>query len=118
MRTALRTLLATLGLMLALTSFAAAAELVMVDLGTCIYCAKFRREVAPTYSATEAGKVAPLRRVSILKRWPDDLAGILPARATPVFILVENGREIGRFAGYSSPERFWARLDPLLKRLR
>ena len=80
MRTHCAHSLSRCGSSLALTSFAAAAELVMVDLRTCTYCAKFRRRGCADLYATEAGKVAPLRRVSPLKRWPDDLAAIRPAR--------------------------------------
>jgi hypothetical protein len=76
--------------------------------------AKFRREVGPTYDATEAGKVAPLRRVSPLKRWPSDLAGITPVPYTPVFILVDHGREIGRFAGYTGADAFRSQLNRLM----
>jgi thioredoxin-related protein len=104
-------------LVLSTVSFANAAELVMVDLFSCQYCAKFRREVAPGYDRTAAGKLAPLRRINPLRGWPSDLADVTPARYTPVFILVDHGREIGRFAGYSDPDSFFAELKPLLARL-
>ena len=86
----------------------------MVDQRACVYCAKFNRQIAKIYPNTAAGQIAPLRRVSRLKKWPSDLAGIIPAYATPTFILVDEGREVGRFAGYSKPETFWMRLQPLL----
>lgn len=96
---------------------AQAAELVMVDNRGCTYCAKFNREVAPTYGATLAGRAAPLRKVSPFKKWPADLAGVTPAPFTPVFILVDKGREIGRFSGYDGEAKFWRRLKPLLAKL-
>ncbi len=99
------------------SSVASAAELVMVDLQWCGYCAKFRREVAPSYDSSREGKLAPLRVVSVAKSWPSDLAAIRQVSYTPVFILVEHGKEIGRFAGYSNPATFWSELDPLLKRM-
>ncbi len=89
----------------------------MEDLPWCPYCTKFRHEVAPTYDRTKAGTLAPLRRINPLKPWPKDLAAVRPAPYTPVFILVDHGREIGRFAGYSDPESFYAHLKPLLARL-
>jgi hypothetical protein len=108
--------LAALALLCA-TVAADAAELVMVDLLACTYCAKFRREVAPDYGATSAGQVAPLRRVSPLRKWPADLAAVKPAPYAPVFILVDHGQEIGRFAGYTDAQTFWTKLDTLLARL-
>jgi thioredoxin-related protein len=106
----------------AAASFAAsfgapAAELVMVDYKACSYCARFNREIAQDYAATEAGRIAPLRKVSPVTKWPEDLAGIKRTRFTPVFILVDKGREIGRFAGYDGPTGFWTRLDAVLQKL-
>ena len=96
---------------------ASAAELIMVDSKACSYCAKFNREVTPGYGSTSAGQSAPLRKVSPYKKWPADLAGVTPAPFTPVFILVDKGREVGRFAGYDGEAKFWSRLKPLLAKL-
>jgi hypothetical protein len=93
---------------------ATAAELVMVDARACTYCQKFAREMDDVYAASPAGLNAPIRRVSPFKRWPADLSAVRPAPYTPVFILVDGGREVGRFAGYKSPEWFWSKLNPLL----
>jgi thioredoxin-related protein len=108
---------AALALTLAATSFAEAAELVMVNARGCSYCAKFKRELEPGYSSTEAGRVAPLRVVSALKRWPDDLKGIPQSPYAPVFILVDKGREVGRIFGYTGAEQFWSQLNPMIGRL-
>lgn len=94
-----------------------AAELVMIDSRACSYCAKFKREIAPDYPNTSAGQLAPLRLVSPLRKWPEDLSGVRQTTFAPVFILVDRGREVGRFFGYSGPQRFWAKLLPLLDKL-
>ena len=96
---------------------ASAAELVMTDSRACHYCRQFHREVGDTYAATPAGQAAPLRSVSPYRKWPADLASVRRAPYTPVFILVDNGREVGRFAGYNSREWFWSKLNPLLAKL-
>ena len=111
-----KTLAAAITLALLSALPAAAAELVMVESRLCSYCAKFNREVAPSYSATAAGRVAGLRKVSAFKKWPADLAGVTPAPFVPVFIVVDKGREIGRFAGYTNEATFWNRLKPLLRK--
>ena len=105
------------GFLVASVATLQAAELVMIDARSCSYCAKFRRDVAPTYDGTALGQVAPLRRVSAQGSWPNDLAGVRRAPFAPVFILVENGREIGRFAGYTDAQAFFASLEPLIARL-
>jgi len=117
MKNVIRGAVMAAGFLVASIATLQAAELVMVDMRSCSYCAKFRREVAPTYEGTAAGQLAPLRRVSPLNRWPADLAGVRRAPFAPVFILVDDGREIGRFAGYTDAQAFWASLEPLIARL-
>ena len=92
-----------------------ALELIYVASKSCTYCAKFNREVAAEYSATGEGRVAPMRRVSAFKKWPEDLAGIKQTPFTPAFIVVSNGREVGRFYGYVGRNEFYSRLDSLIQ---
>ena len=96
---------------------AGAAELVMLEQPACPWCARFDAEIAPAYPKTEEGRIAPLRRVSIVEPWPPDLAGIVRERFTPVFILVEGGSEIGRIRGYPGDDFFWPLLDEMIARL-
>jgi len=106
--------------MLALASLfapaAVAAELVFVEVKSCIYCMRFNKQVAPTYQASEIGKRIPLRRVNLQQRWPADLSEVDRPPYTPVFILVENGREIGRFNGYVGARQFDTNLKRLLRK--
>jgi thioredoxin-related protein len=92
-----------------------AAELVMVELKSCVYCAKFNREMASAYQGSKTGQSVPLRRINP-RKWPADLSAVKKTPYTPVFILVDDGREIGRFAGYSGPEQFNAKLKKLMAR--
>ena len=98
----------------AASSYAQAVELVVVDSKTCVYCAKFNREVGREYGSKAVAAKAPLRRVSAMKKWPSDLAGIKKTPFTPAFIVVDNGRELGRFYGYQNPETFYAELKSLV----
>jgi hypothetical protein len=71
--------------------------------------------MAAIYEASETGRSIPLRRVHP-KKWPADLAAVDKTPFTPVFILVDEGSEIGRFAGYNGPEHFKRKLGQLLGR--
>jgi hypothetical protein len=105
-------------LFLALTlSSARAAELVMFERAGCAWCEAFDREIAPIYGKTAEGRRAPLRRVNIERKLPQDLAFLDVERLTPVFVLVDRGREIGRIRGYPGDDHFWGLLDVLMKRL-
>ncbi len=94
-----------------------AAELVMFEQAGCAWCEAFNREIAPVYPKTDEGKRAPLRRVDIDRAAPKDLAFIEVERLTPLFVLIDNGREIGRIRGYPGEDHFWGLLGVLLKRL-
>ena len=97
---------------------ASAAELVFVEVMGCVYCIRFNKQMAHNYQASSTGKAVPLRRVNLRQRWPADLKQVDRPPYTPVFILVENGEEVGRFNGYVNPQRFNHDLQRLLRKPR
>jgi hypothetical protein len=99
------------------TTNARAAELVMFEQAGCVWCETFDREIAAVYDKTDEGARASLRRVNIAAALPSDLAFIAVERLTPLFVLVENGREIGRIRGYPGEDHFWGLLGVLIKSL-
>lgn len=98
-------------------SSANAAELVMFEQAGCVWCARFRAEIGPAYPKTEEGKIAPLREVDIHQPLPEDLAHLTVERYTPVFVLMQDGKEVGRIRGYPGDEFFWSMLDQLIAKL-
>lgn len=90
-----------------------AAELVMVEQAGCHWCARWNAEVSHIYPKTEEGSRAPLRRVD-LRDLPDDIDFASRPVFTPTFVLVENGKELGRMEGYNGDEFFWFLLNKLL----
>ena len=98
-------------------SNARAAELVMFEQAGCAWCEAFDREIAPIYGKTEEGLRAPLRRVDTSLGAPPDLAFIETERLTPLFVLVDQSREIGRIRGYPGEDHFWGLLGVLMKKL-
>ena len=89
------------------------AELVMVEQHGCHYCEKWDDEIAHIYPKTTDGQRVPLRRVN-LRDLPDNLEFTSPPVFTPTFILVEDGKELGRIEGYGGDEFFWFLLTKLL----
>src|ERR1039458_7878828 len=98
-------------------SNARAAELVMFEQAGCAWCEAFDREIAPIYGKTEEGQSAPLRRVGIAQNLSPDLAFLETERLTPLFVLIDRGREIGRIRGYPREDHFWGLLGVLMKKL-
>jgi len=95
---------------------ARAAELVMFERAGCAWCETFDREIAPIYGKTDEGLRVPLRRVDTARPMPPDLAFIDVERLTPVFVLVDRGREIGRIRGYPGDDFFWGLLSELVRK--
>lgn len=95
----------------------ASIELVMVEQSGCVFCERFDSEIAHIYPKTEEGMRAPLRRIDLGDGWPADLVNVATETLTPTFILVENGREVGRLRGYRGDEYFWFLLGELMAKL-
>ncbi|MBV9558522.1 MAG: hypothetical protein JO254_15760 [Pseudolabrys sp.] len=113
----IREIVFALGALWALAGNIHAAELVMFEQAGCEWCARFDREVAPVYPKTAEGQRAPLRRVDIDKPVPADISFIQVERLTPLFVMIDKGKEIGRIRGYPGDDNFWGLLGVLIKRL-
>lgn len=92
-------------------------ELIMFDDPGCGYCRQWHREVGPAYRNSPEGKRAPLRVVMIRDRRPEGITLKSAVRATPTFVLVQDGREVGRLTGYGGADFFWSMLAVELKKL-
>lgn len=102
----------TLSIVLSLPAFA--AELVMYTRTGCPFCVRFEREVAPLYAKTPEGKAAPLRRIELPAGGVRGAELREPVIATPTFVLVDDGREVGRITGYLNDDMFWGLLGRLV----
>ena len=94
-----------------------AAELVMFDSPTCEWCMVWDEEVGVVYDKTNESRVAPLRRVDIDDPRPPDLRDLKRIVYTPTFVLMDNGREVGRILGYPGESHFWGLLVALISKL-
>ena len=109
--------LALASVMFMVLTAAHAAELVMFKQTGCSWCEAFDRDIGTIYNKTDDSLRAPLRRVDISQALPADLSFIVVERLTPLFVLVDKGREIGRIRGYGGPEAFWTQLFMLMEKL-
>ena len=91
-------------------------ELVMFEQTYCEWCERWDEEIGVVYHKTAEGETAPLRRVDIHDERPEDLEDIRGIAFTPTFVLVEEGRELGRIAGYPGEDFFWPMLGKLLEK--
>jgi hypothetical protein len=94
-----------------------AAELLMFDDPSCGWCRRWHVEVGPSYPNSSEGQQAPLRRLDIRDQETAGVTFARPVHATPTFVLVDNGREVGRIVGYPGSHYFYPRVAELLKLL-
>ncbi len=94
-----------------------AASLIMVEQEGCEYCEAWDADIGGIYNKTAEGKRAPLRRVDIFDPLPEDLKFIKRLFFTPTFVLVDQGKEIGRISGYPGEDFFWGLLQQLIEKL-
>lgn len=98
-------------------AFAQKVELLMFEEPGCPWCRRWHAEVGPGYPHTPEGKQAPLRTLELHARLPAGIVLAAPVRFSPTFVLVSDGREIGRINGYPGADFFWPMLGDLLKKL-
>ncbi|MES2031601.1 MAG: thioredoxin fold domain-containing protein [Pseudomonadota bacterium] len=96
---------------------AEASELLMFERDGCVWCARWNREIGPVYDKTDEARLLPLRRVDMDRDKSPGVVLASPVRFTPTFLIVDNGREIGRITGYMNDESFWGLLGKYAARL-
>jgi hypothetical protein len=94
-----------------------AAELLMYRRAGCPWCLAWRQAIGPVYPKTELGRQLPLRLVDLADEAQPQVSLARPVRYSPTFVVVEEGREIGRIEGYPGEAFFWGLLDKLARAL-
>jgi len=89
-------------------------ELIAFEAPGCVYCPVFRRDVAPSYAASPAGRTAPLRFVDVNDAAAESFRLAAPVTMVPTLVLVRDGVEIGRIAGYVGRESVHRLLHTML----
>jgi len=118
MRTILAAAAAALVLGLATQGFGRAAvdatistrtsmELLVFEHPDCTHCQTFRSRVAPAYRQSPQATEAPLRFVDVTATDTDRLALKSPISMVPTAVLMKDGREVDRIAGYWGSDNFF-----------
>lgn len=89
-------------------------ELLVFEHPDCTYCPIFRQDVGLSYQRSAPGNEAPLRYIDIAK---SDIGALnLKGRIdmVPTAVLMKNGQEVGRIAGYWGRESFFKMLAHIM----
>jgi hypothetical protein len=102
-----RVALGTLAIVVLATSTSAtAAEMVVYGSEHCMVSRQFEKEVAGDYPSSSASRVFSLRLVDI-ENAPAGVTLSQPVTLTPTFVFVDQGVEVARFVGYPGREHFF-----------
>jgi thioredoxin-related protein len=89
-------------------------ELIVMEAEGCTYCDIFRRDVLPSYQASERGKDVPIRFLDVNDQTAEALGLDSPVDIVPTFVVLKNHREVGRIPGYVGPEFFFHSINHLI----
>ena len=88
----------------------------MIESASCEWCEAWDEEIGSVYSKTREGQYAPLRRIDIADIVLEKKTDIRLPSFTPTFVVLDNGREVGRIIGYPGEDFFWPLLVNVLKK--
>lgn len=89
-------------------------ELIVLEVPGCIYCRVFRRDVVPAYEISTRAREVPMRFVDLNDIDEEKLGLTSPVDVVPTVVLMHEGREVGRIAGYLGPESFFHSVSHLM----
>jgi thioredoxin-related protein len=94
-----------------------AAELVMFESEGCEWCEVWDEEIGVAYAKTSEASTIPLRRVDIDDVHHADFKHLKGLIYTPTFVVMDNGKELGRITGYPGEDFFWQFLNEILVKI-
>ena len=82
-------------------------ELLVFEHADCVYCRVFRRDILRRYQNTATAAELPMRFVDLEKSDTGSLGLNAPIVMLPTAVVMRDGREVDRIAGYWGPENFF-----------
>jgi thioredoxin-related protein len=82
-------------------------ELLVFEHTDCTYCRVFRRDILSRYQSTAAAAEVPIRFIDLEKADTSSLGLNSPIVMLPTAVVMKDGREVDRIAGYWGPENFF-----------
>lgn len=101
------------------TAAAAAAarlEILVLEIETCAICPLVRQQLLPRWEETTWARTVPMRFVDVTRRDERTLGLAAPIDTVPTFVLLRDGREIERIAGYLGPTNFIEAIGHIIRR--
>lgn len=90
-------------------------ELLVIEVAGCSVCDLVRTYIQPAYEASPHARRVPMRYIDVTSQ--DELTlGLNERVATvPTIVLLRDGREVDRIAGYTGPDNFLIAISSMLE---
>jgi len=81
-------------------------ELLVLEIQGCAFCPLVKTHIQPAYERTPHARDMPMRYVDVTTRDETKLGLNRPIDTVPTIVLMRDGREVDRVAGFVGPENF------------
>jgi thioredoxin-related protein len=90
-------------------------EIVVFEVENCGYCGLFRDQVLPAYRTSPRNAELPIRFVDLNEADVSKMKLIAPIQIVPTIVMIKNGQEVDRIAGYTGRETFFQLVTRMLQ---
>ncbi len=90
--------------------------LLVFETDDCSYCRLFRSEIRPAYEQGPRARSVPMHFVDALQVDAGKIGLAAPVTVVPTVVLMKDGEEVERLAGYTGPETFFQAVTVMLRR--
>ena len=89
-------------------------ELLVLEIQGCAFCPLVKTQIQPAYERTPHARDMPMRYVDVTRQDETRLGLNRPIDTVPTIVLMRDGREVDRIAGFVGPENFLKVLSHML----
>ncbi|MFM9942023.1 MAG: thioredoxin family protein [Hyphomicrobiaceae bacterium] len=90
-------------------------ELLVLEIKGCNICSLVRTHIQPAYERSPRARGMPMRYVDVTELDETKLGLKAPIDTVPTIVLMRNGKEVDRIAGYVGPEMFFNVLTHMMQ---
>ena len=81
-------------------------EVLVLEVRDCTICGLVRQNIQPLYERSPHARMAPMRYVDVTKLDETTIGLVSRINQVPTTVVMVDGREVDRIAGYWAPETF------------
>ncbi len=91
-------------------------ELLVLEVKNCFVCGYVRSHIQPAYERSTTAHEAPMRFIDLNEIDESSFGLAMPVTTVPTIVLMRDGHEVARLAGYTGPQIFFQALPNMMAR--